>query len=201
MKMSTEKMNRHGVAAGQMPKVNGKMILVGGLILVLAFMWIKVFVGGSSATDEANAEVSVASTAIGKKKVIKMKRLPLPFEFGRHDRLTADLFAPRDIGIKVGKTGFYRDNQEKEQKIKSKKDAAGKLAEKLKLEAIIIGVNGLSNKAFMNGKIMVIGDKLELKLNDKKYELFVVEIFHNKVVLKWNEYTISVRMAKLDNVN
>ena len=48
-----------------------------------------------------------------------------------------------------------------------------------------------------NWKDQLFKDK---HLNGKKYELVVVEVFHNKVVLKWNEYTLTVRMAKLDNV-
>jgi len=200
MKMSPEKMNVHVDTARQMPQINGKTILACGLVLVLIFMWIKVFIGGSDSTEEADATTIIKNVAKTQKKEVKFKRLQLPFEFGRHDRLTTDIFAPRNTEISNGKDGSSRDSNA-EEKIKSQKDAAAKLANKLELDAIILGADKLSHQAFINGKLQVGGDKLEVKLNDKIYELIVVEVFHNKVVLKWNEYTISVRMAKIGNVN
>lgn len=198
MKMSPEKTNVHGNTSRRMPQVTGKTIVAGGLVLMLAFMWIRVFIGGSDAPDEADGAVFAANDGKSQNTVLKLKRLPLPFEFGRHDRLTTDMFASRDMGI--GKDGSFRGNIDRNKKIKSQKDAAAKLAKKLELDAIILGTDESSHKAFINGKLHIAGDKLEVKLNDKKYELIVVGVFHNKVVLKWNEYTISVRMAKLDNV-
>ena len=96
MRMSPGKMNGHANAGRQMPQINGKTILAGGLVLVLAFMWIRVFFGGSDVTEEVNAEVNVVNTAKPQKKVMQFKRRPLPFEFGRHDRLTTDMFSSRD---------------------------------------------------------------------------------------------------------
>lgn len=197
MRMSPEKMNGHANAERRMPQINGKTILVGGLLLVLAFMWIRVFFGGSDVTEEANAEVNVVNTAKPQKKVMQFKRRPLPFEFGRHDRLTIDMFSSREIRNKNAGNGSS-GNEESVKEIKSQKDAADRMAKKLKIEAIILGVDKLSHKAFINGKLQVAGDKLEVKLNDNKYELVVADIFHNKVVLKWDQYTISVRMSKLN---
>ncbi|MBW8016373.1 MAG: hypothetical protein FVQ82_09315 [Planctomycetes bacterium] len=198
MKMSPEKMSVHGNTSRQMPQVTGKTIIAGGLVLMLVFMWIRVFIGGSDSPDEADASVFAANGGKSHNTVMKLKRLPLPFEFGRHDRLTTDMFASRDM--EIGKDGSSKGGKDKDKKIKSQKDAAGKLANKLELDAIILGTDKFSHKAFINGKLQVAGDKLEVKLNDKKYELVVVEVYHNKVVLKWSEYTITVRMAKLDNV-
>ena len=191
MRMSPEKMNGHASAERKMPQINGKTILAGGLVLVLAFMWIRVFFGGSDVIEEANAEVNVANTGKPQKKVMQFKRRPLPFEFGRHDRLTTDMFSSRDKKNNGDSSG-------NDKVIKSQKDVADRMAKRLELEAIILGVDKLSHKAFINGKLQVAGDILEVKLNDKKYELVVAEIFHNKVVLKWDEYTISVRMSKLN---
>jgi hypothetical protein len=198
MKMNPEKINSHVNTSRPMPQLSGKTILAGSLLLVLAFMWVKVFIGGSDTPDNADAAVFVANDNKSQDKVMKLKRLPLPFEFGRHDRLTTDMFASR-VTVS-GEGDSSRNDKNREQKIKSQKDAADKLAKKLELDAIILSVDKLSLQAFINGKLQVEGDKLEVKLNGKKYELVVAEIFHNKVVLKWNEFTISVRMAKLDNV-
>ena len=119
-----------------------------------------------------------------------------PSVLGHH--LHQSVVAPHRISHTC--TGAEVSKPTQQQKIKSQKDAADKLAKKLELDAIILSVDKLSLQAFINGKLQVEGDKLEVKLNGKKYELVVAEIFHNKVVLKWNEFTISVRMAKLDNV-
>lgn len=191
MKMSPGKMNGKANAERQMPQINGKTILAGGLVLVLVFMWVRVFFGGSDVTEEANAEVNVANTGKPQKKAMKFKRRALPFEFGRHDRLTTDMFSSRDIKNNDDSAGNYEE-------IKLQKDVADRMAKKLQIEAIILGANKLSHQAFINGKLLVTGDKMEVTLNDNKYELAVAEIFHNKVVLKWNEYTISVRMSKLN---
>ena len=198
MKMSPEKINVHGNASRQMPQVTGKTIIAGGLVLMLAFMWIRVFIGGSDAPDEVDASVFAANGGKSQNTVMKLKRLPLPFEFGRHDRLTTDMFASRDM--EIGKDASSKGGKDRDEKIKSQKDAADKLADKLELDAIILGADKFSHKAFINGKLHIAGDELVVKLNDKKYEMVVMEIYHNKVVLKWNEYTISVRLANLDNV-
>ena len=197
MKTNPDKINENANASSQMPKVDGKKILAGGLVIVLAFMWIRVFLGGPDTTEQADAQVTVENTGNPPKKVIKFKRRKLPFEFGRHDRLTTDMFSSSFIRNK--KSDGSEDTPDHKEKIRSQKEAADRLAKKLELEAIILGSENLSHKAFINGKIIMIDDELEVKLNDVKYELVVAEIFHNKVVLKWNDYTISVRMAKLKN--
>lgn len=195
MKMSPEKLNTHSNTPTPMPQMNGKKILAGALLLILAVMWIRVFFGKSDTAKQAEAAVNAEVSEKPQENVKKFKRLKLPFESGRHDRLTTDMFASRGNVINDGSS---RGNKENEKKIKSQKDAADKLAKKVELDAIILGADKVSHQAFINGKLQFSGDILEVRLNDENYELEVVEIFHNKVILKWNEYTISVRMAKLD---
>jgi hypothetical protein len=180
-----------------MPPINGKTIVACGLVVMLAFMWIKVFVGSTEQAKEV-ASVLMIKEAKAAAKVLTMKRVPLVNVSGRHDRLTTDMFAPRatDVGNDTDVSSL-----DEVVEIKSQKDAAGKLARKIELDAIILGVNSSAHQAFINGRLQIAGDEISIKLSDQIYKIIVMEIFHNKVILKWNEYTISVRMAQLGKVN
>lgn len=180
------------------PQINAKTIVACGLFVMLIFMWVKVFVGGSEGGQEISSALLI-SEAKAEIKVLKLRRLPLVHVPLRHDKLTADMFAPKVTEIENDSSEVSIE-VEKRVEIKSQKDAAGKLAKKLGLDAIILGVDKSRHRAFINGKLKVAGDEISIKLNDQIYKVIVVEIFHNKVVLKWNDYTISVRMAQLGKV-
>ncbi len=186
---------RHLISS--MPQINAKTFVAAFLVVTLIFMWVKVFVGGSEDDQQVGSTFMINEAKAGTKS-LKLRRVSLPSISGRHDKLTTDMFASRNMEID---NSDESNEGEKKVEIKSQKDAASKLAEKLELDAIILGVSKSGHQAFINGKIQVAGDEINIKLNDQIYKIIVVEIFHNKVVLKWNDYTISVRMAQLGKVN
>lgn len=183
-----------------MPQVSGKTIVACVLVLTLLFMWIKVFIGGSEDAQEPVGSVLGVKSAMAANVsgALKLKYHSLEYLPGRHDRLTTDMFTSRGLEVENNSSESSKEGEDRRRKMKSQKDVALKLAGILKVDAIIMGTNDSGHQVFINGEIQVVGDELSVKLNEEVYEIKVVEIFHNKVVLKWSDYTISVRMAELD---
>jgi hypothetical protein len=69
------------------------------------------------------------------------------------------------------------------------------VADNLKLEAIVIGSDG-NPQAYINGKLLSIGDKLLVRNGGNKYECEVVGIEENVVVIKCGEAEISLKVMK-----
>lgn len=198
MRSDLKAMNNRRGDGRPLPRINGKTIVACGLVVTLVFMWVKIFVGGPKEGQGAIVEDISIKAVKAESKVSSFKHRPLEYLPGRHDKLTNDMFAPRGLEIEKDDSQASKDGNERVKKMRSQKDVAGKLAGMLKLDAIMLGNNAVSRRAFINGKFQQAGDEINVKLNGDVYKVNIMEIYHNKVVLKWNDFTISVRMAKLD---
>jgi len=69
------------------------------------------------------------------------------------------------------------------------------VADNLKLEAIVSSEDPL---AFINDKVLRVGDKLFVGDEIESYECEVVEIKENIVVIKCRESTITLKMTKVN---
>jgi len=175
-----------------------KVIMAAVLISIMAFMWIKVLANHRAERNEAAA--AVARTAAQqaavqqKEQQLKISLHPLPVVPGRNDILTHDIFTadrwkafPSDSRAKTRTSPQEID-----------RDDAGyinKIAESIILEAVITGP---SPEAFIEGKLVSVGHKLPVRYNDRIYEFTVTEIHETKVVLKWNDFTVDVKMSQLN---
>lgn len=199
MKLNTANVNNVSGLISRSTFKRPKVIVAAVLITVMAFMWIKVLLNHRAEKNEAGAAVARAAAEaqdVGQQKEqqVKISFLPLPVVPGRNDVLTHDIFtADRWKAFPAGnraKTGTSAEEIDR--------DDAGyidKIAETITLEAVITGP---SPEAFIEDKLVSVGHKLPVRYNDRIYEFTVTEIHEMKVVLKWNDFTVDVKMSQLN---
>jgi hypothetical protein len=127
--------------------------------------------------------------------------IELPKVAGRNDVITRDFFASngwrhfeggkeRNLAVIEEVNVVSRNGNE---------EVIRKVAEKLKLEAIV-----LSNdpRAFINNKVISVGDKVLIHDGIDTYECEVIEIKENMVVIKCREAEVTLKLkqvSKIDN--
>ena len=167
------------------------------LIAVMAFMWIRVL---SKKTPEAavgalmGPEVALENESDSE---LKISFIELPKVAGRNDVITRDFFASD------GWRRFIRDG--KGQNLTSieevnatsrdgSREVARRVAGKLELEAIVWSENPL---AFINDKLLRVGDKLLIGDGANTYECEVVGIEENRVFIRCGEAEITLKLVQV----
>lgn len=167
------------------------------LIALMVFMWARVL---SRKTPEAAAAAprreDAAQDILGADLELNLSFIELPKVEGRNDVITRDFFAAN------GWRNFIRNEKNPGNKeVNGPKDGTEEIvrrvAEKLILEAI--GLDG-NPQAFINGKLLSMGDKLLVRDGGNKYECEVVGIEENVVVIKCLEAEITLELTKVIEV-
>ena len=163
------------------------------LIALMVFMWARVL--GKKTPEAAAAALrreDVAPDIVGSDVELKISFIELPKIPGRNDVLTRDFFAAD------GWRNFLRNEKKPgEVIVKGGNEEFVKwVAENLKLEAIVIGSDG-NPQAYINGKLLSVGDKLLDRNGGNKYECEVVGIEENVVVIKCEEAEITLELTKV----
>jgi hypothetical protein len=171
-----------------------KTVIAVCLITVMVFMWVRVL--GRKGPQSANAAVVAQEVTDGQTKPeLKISFMELPKVEGRNDVLTRDFFA-------VGNwRDFMRGGEGKsggieEVSVVSRKggeETARRVAEKLKLEAIVLGKNPL---AIINDKRLSVGDKLFVRDGTNTYECEVAEIEEDMVFIRCGETEVTLRLTQ-----
>ena len=68
----------------------------------------------------------------------------------------------------------------------------------IKLDGIIASQSSATREAFIENKLVTIGSKVAVNYNNRVLELVVTEIHKNKVVLRWKEFKLNVKMPQVD---
>ncbi len=154
------------------------------LIALMAFMWVRVLM---KKTPES------AKAAVGQEEVkpntseLKISFIELPEVAGRNDALTRDFFAANDWQsfMSGGEVNVVsRDGDE---------EIIKRVAKKLKLEAIGLGKNP---QAFINDKLLAVGDKLLVAEGADTYECEVVGIEEKTVSIRCGEAEITLKLTQ-----
>jgi hypothetical protein len=175
-----------------------KAILAVCLITLMAFMWIKVFIKKGPEAAEANSLTPQEDSRSKANSQLKISFIKLPKVPGRDDLITRDFFASdgwqtffRKGNNSVGgqEVGFISRDGNKEVLVN--------IAGKLNLDAI-----EMSEKphAFINGKLLSVGDKLPLRSGVNIYECEVVRIEQDMVLIRCAEVEITLRLKPLEEV-
>ena len=169
------------------------------LVAVMAFVWVRVLIrrtpeaaAAASMTEEMNVE--------GRSNPeLKVSFIELPKVAGRNDVITRDFFASDGWQDFVGREEENLVGTE-EVSIVSKggnEEGIRKVAEQLKLGAIVLSKNP---QAFINDKLLCVGDKLTVGEEVDKYECEVVEIKRNTVVVKYREAEITLKLTEAPKI-
>ena len=163
------------------------------LITVMAFMWIRVFIGKAPQDAEAAPETEQSNTEDPQDEKHRVSFVELPKVAGRNDMIARDFFASNGWRHFVDGQGRKRDGIE-EVSIEStngNEEVIERIAKKLKLEATMMSTNPI---AFVNGQIRHTGDKMLVKDGTETYECEVVKIEDNTVVVKCREAEITLKL-------
>ena len=157
------------------------------LIGLMVFMWVKVLGGKTPQSAEATLMAQKANLDTSRvNSELKISFIELPKVKGRNDVLTRDFFAAD--GWQVMRGG--------EVNVVSKDGSEGvvtRIAKKLNLEAIGLGKNP---QAFINDKLLSVGDKLLVRDGVNTYECEVIGIEENTVSVRYGEVEIQLKLAQ-----
>ena len=174
-----------------------KAVLALCLITLMAFMWVRAFTRAAPQAVEAGLMAEQMYMETQSEPELKVTFIELPQTAGRNDVISRDFFDSN------GWQGFVDGQGRKsvgveEVDIISKdgdKEVIRKVAERLKLEAIVSSENPLT---FINDKVLRVGDKLLVGEGVDKYECEVVEIKENTVVMRCRESRITLKLTQLN---
>ena len=168
-----------------------KALLAFSLIMLMAFMWIRVL--GNKTPKAAEAALPEQQKNSDELSQIKISFIELPKVLGRNDVITRDYFDSNKwygfINENVGNLTGYEEVSvvSKNRNNKIIRSIQGKV----KLEAIELGEKP---SAFINGELMLVGDKLQIKDGIDVYECEIVRIEENMVFLRCAEVEIELRL-------
>ncbi|MFA5239831.1 MAG: hypothetical protein WC476_09025 [Phycisphaerae bacterium] len=155
-----------------------KTVVAVFLIAIMAFMWIRVL--GRKGPQSANAAIMNPKVIEEMNPELKISFIKLPKVEGRNDVLTKDFFAAD------GWRDFMSNSDNGSETVKSS-------GRKLKLEAIVLGENP---KAFINDRLLSVGDKLLVGDGADMRECKVTKIEENIVFIECGGTEIKLRLAQ-----
>jgi hypothetical protein len=168
-----------------------KAVAAACLIAIMIFMWVRMFSKegprGAQAGTAAHTEVAAGES----NQQQRISFVELEAIKGRHDVLTRDFFDAEDWSTfsTTGADGDIVDvgvgSNDVDKEIK-------KMAEKLKLQAIEMGEKP---QAFINDKLLSIGDRISVQEGTVKCEFEVLEIEETEVFVRSGETEIKLKLG------
>ncbi len=183
---------------GHLASEKKKTVMVVCLVILMAFMWIKVFAGKGPATAGAVPTDSRAENVNQPETDVKVSFVDLPEIKGRNDVITRDFFdangwidfvnadkiaVTREVNVIPG------DSSEK---------LIRRIADNLKLEAFVMGENP---RAFINDRILSVGDTLPVSDGADKYDCVVIMIENNSVVMRCGKAEVTLKLKQVIEEN
>lgn len=198
-----QKLNNHRGSAnrivGQLALEKKKAATAFCLIAVMVVMWIKVLTRQAPEAAEAALVVEQSNAEEPSSEQLNVSFIDLPQVAGRNDVITRDYFASN--GWRHFEGGKERNLAVIEEVNVVSKDGneevIRKIAEKLNLEAIV--VLGNNPRAFINNKVISVGDKVPIRDGDEKYECEVVEIKENIVVVRCGQAEVTLKLTQVSD--
>ena len=174
---------------GQLAVEKKKCVMALGLISVMIFMWVKVLTSGGPSSAKASSVVEKADIEQGQQR-LEVSYVELPQVEGRNNKISKDFFTVDNWQNFVSQQGLSASG------VGFSEEGGGELAKviggKLKLQAIELGRKRL---AFINDKLLAVGDKLVVSDGIEKYECEVVEIESGKVLIRCGKAEIVLKLS------
>lgn len=195
-----DSVNRTNRLVGRLAAEKKKTVTAVCLIVLMIFMWARVLTRKTPETAAAALrQKDVSSDILGPDSELSISFIELPKVAGRNDVLTRDFFTVNDWRDFIrGREGDNVDGTKVNVISKDgNEELVRRIAEKLKLEAI--GLDG-NPQAFINNKLLSVGDNLLIREGVNTYECEVVKIEENVVVIKCGGAEITLKLAKVIEV-
>lgn len=171
-----------------------KTVLALCLIAVMALMWIRVLSRKSPRAAEAVVTEDQINAEERSNPELNITFIKLPKVPGRNDVITRNFF--NSDGWRYFIEGQRRRSGRGEVNVLStdgNEEIIKKMAQKLKLEAIMVGEN---SRAYINGETVKVGDKINISDGVDEFEFDVTAIEENTVVIKCKEAEITLKLVQ-----
>ena len=189
----------------KLPASKGKVVIAVVLIAVMALMWAKVFFNKGPATANAQATETIEQLQQELQQQnqpqVNISFVDLPYIKGKNDVLKRDVFKIENIAAfpwsQPPEKGNVEVDNNDDSSQKSDERIIREIADKLTVEAISTDKNGVPYEVFIQNKVLKVGSILPVKYKGSLYEFNVIEIQKSKVVLGWNECTVTLKMSEV----
>lgn len=190
----------------KLPASKGKVVIAVVLVAVMALMWAKVFFNKGPAN--ANAQTSTTIEELQQelmqqqnKPEVNISFVDLPYIKGKNDVLKRDVFKIENTAafpwsLPPDKDNVRIDNNDDSSQ-NSDERIIREIADKLTVEAVSIDENGVPYEVFIMNRVLRVDSILPIKYKGSLYEFNVIEIQKSKVVLGWNECTVTLKMSQV----
>jgi len=175
------------------------------LVSVMAILWGRVLLKGSDgpasakAQDQEDVQDIIAETS---GEPVQIQAVELPVLPGRNDRISNDLFTSQNwtafdlAGNQTAANGGVKVDTENNSVELEHRTRLERIAERLKLEAVICDAQNRPHQAFVDDKILSVGSTLTVKEGPDQYELVLKKISDKEVTFSWNEMSIVLKMVE-----
>jgi hypothetical protein len=171
-----------------------KTMLALCLIALMVLMWVRLFTKKAPSAAQAALMAKQTDQKEQESAPIKISFIELPQIPGRNDVISRDFFNPNGwIGFIP--EGGYLANGQQVGVVQGPMSLRSQLMRaQLKLEAIEMSGNP---RAFINGRLLSVGDKFILKDEADTFECEVVRIEENLVVIRSSEVEVEVKLVSV----
>lgn len=177
--------------------------MAAALLLLMAVLWLRVFLRGHSEPAAVQAQTlpgQIASQPSGGSSATKavLQPLSLPMVKGRHDRLWRDPFVAQrsEWSAQADNPASVESPQEEKEPSEEQRRQADlqKIARTVLLQAVIKDPAGVPVQACVNGTVLSRGETLKVKENGKIYELKLTDIGASEVQFCCQALSFTVQM-------
>ncbi len=185
-------------ASGRLAIDTKKAVFALGLIAIMVFMWVRVLTrkGPQSAAASSVAE-EIKLIGQSDTESLKLSFIELPKVKGRNDVLARDFFTVKNWQDFLREGKGVGDRREVDVVSRNgNEEVARKIAEKLKLGAIVMGKNP---RAFVNDKLLAVGDKMLIQDGVNIYECEIAEIEEKTVLLRCGQAEIRLKLRETNS--
>jgi hypothetical protein len=177
-------------------RMGGKKTAVAcALVSIMLFMWFRVLLGHRPAAAAAAPPPKPAATPSGAGPV-KITLVELPRSPGRHDAIARDFFASDGSYARRNAAG-RNTGTEKEVPVASSRnvqEVIQRVAQTLKLDAVFLRGNP---QAFLNDRLLSVGDRLTVKDDTASYEFEVLRIYMDSVLVECQGIQLRLKLAQV----
>jgi hypothetical protein len=171
-----------------------KTVVAGALVLIMLFMWLRVFVGHRPSAA-AGAPAPRPAAADAAQPPVRVTPVELPRTAGRHDSLQRDFFLLHDPTY-VRRNAARQTGTDTEVPAMSSivaQEVIRRVARMLKLQAVLWSDNP---HAFINDQWLGVGSKLVVKDGAASVEFEVLQINVNSVLVGCEGIQLTLGLAQ-----
>jgi len=192
MKVRTRKNDSKGNVSPARPKAGRKKPVVAAcLVSVMLLMWARVLL--HKGPEPAAAAATVGASMLASNSQVQVSYVELPQVEGRNDVLCGDFFVSNGWAG-FGSSGGNNRNVTNVNTGSKDEDSqiVRRIASRLELRAIW---SGAKRQAFINQKLLSVGDRFVVKEGVKSYDFEITEIGDNQVLIRCGEAVITLKLA------